>query len=115
MTRANAYLVTDPDRAEYPRGELIRVLHEMKQTFPLRFRRQRRAWWTSRPKRRRAAPRAPMLSCGSRPPCCESCRKTPKGNPLEIARIAGIAAAKRTSELIPAVPSADADRTPTWR
>ncbi len=27
--------------------------------------------------------------------------KTPKGNPLEIARIAGIAAAKRTSELIP--------------
>jgi cyclic pyranopterin phosphate synthase len=28
-------------------------------------------------------------------------RKTPKGNPLEIARIAGIAAAKRTSEWIP--------------
>ena len=27
--------------------------------------------------------------------------KTPKGAPLEIARIAGIAAAKRTSELIP--------------
>ena len=26
MTRANAYLVTDPDRPEYPRGELIRVL-----------------------------------------------------------------------------------------
>src|SRR5437588_12963435 len=27
--------------------------------------------------------------------------KTPKGDPLEIARIAGIAAAKRTSEWIP--------------
>jgi cyclic pyranopterin phosphate synthase len=27
--------------------------------------------------------------------------KSPKGNPLEIARIAGIAAAKRTAELIP--------------
>lgn len=27
--------------------------------------------------------------------------KTPKGNPFEVARIAGIAAAKRTSELIP--------------
>ena len=26
LTAANAYLVTDPDRAEYPRGELIRVL-----------------------------------------------------------------------------------------
>jgi molybdopterin molybdotransferase len=26
LTRANAYLVTDPERAEYPRGELIRVL-----------------------------------------------------------------------------------------
>ena len=28
-------------------------------------------------------------------------RKNPKGNPLEIARIAGISAAKRTSDLIP--------------
>ncbi len=27
--------------------------------------------------------------------------ETPKGNPLEVARVAGIAAAKRTSELIP--------------
>jgi cyclic pyranopterin phosphate synthase len=27
--------------------------------------------------------------------------KTPKGNPLEVARLAGIAAAKRTDELIP--------------
>jgi len=26
LTRANAYLVTDPDRAEYPRGEFVRVL-----------------------------------------------------------------------------------------
>src|SRR5271157_431517 len=26
LTRANAFLVTDPDRAQYPRGELIRVL-----------------------------------------------------------------------------------------
>ena len=26
LTRANAFLVTDPGRAEYPRGELIRVL-----------------------------------------------------------------------------------------
>ena len=28
-------------------------------------------------------------------------RRNPKGDPLEVARIAGIAAAKRTSELIP--------------
>jgi len=28
-------------------------------------------------------------------------RKNPKGNPLEIARVAGIAGAKRTAELIP--------------
>jgi len=28
-------------------------------------------------------------------------RSNPKGNPLEVARVAGIAAAKRTSELIP--------------
>lgn len=28
LTRANAYLVTDPDRPEYPRGEWIRVLNK---------------------------------------------------------------------------------------
>jgi molybdopterin molybdotransferase len=26
LTRANAYLVADPFRAEYPRGEMIRIL-----------------------------------------------------------------------------------------
>jgi molybdopterin molybdotransferase len=26
LTRANAFLVADPDRAEYPAGEWIRVL-----------------------------------------------------------------------------------------
>lgn len=31
----------------------------------------------------------------------ESLPKNPQGNPLEVARIAGISAAKRTSELIP--------------
>ena len=33
LTRANAYLVTDPDRAEYLRGELIRVLCQMKKSY----------------------------------------------------------------------------------
>jgi cyclic pyranopterin phosphate synthase len=36
-----------------------------------------------------------------RPEVLEQLPKNPKGNPLEIARIAGIAAAKKTSELIP--------------
>jgi len=35
------------------------------------------------------------------PATLEGLPRNPKGNPLEIARIAGIAAAKRTSELIP--------------
>ena len=35
------------------------------------------------------------------PATLEELPRSPKGNPLEIARIAGIAAAKRTSELIP--------------
>jgi len=35
------------------------------------------------------------------PAVLEKLAQNPKGNPLEIARIAGIAAAKRTSELIP--------------
>ena len=34
--------------------------------------------------------------------------KNPKGDPLEVARVAGIMAAKRTSELIPHVPPAAA-------
>ena len=36
-----------------------------------------------------------------RPEALAELPRNPKGNPLEIARIAGIAAAKRTSELIP--------------
>lgn len=36
-----------------------------------------------------------------RPAVLKELPRNPKGNPLEIARIAGIAAAKRTSELIP--------------
>jgi cyclic pyranopterin phosphate synthase len=36
-----------------------------------------------------------------RPAVLRALPRNPKGNPLEIARIAGIAAAKRTSELIP--------------
>ncbi|MGE5326961.1 MAG: cyclic pyranopterin monophosphate synthase MoaC [Deltaproteobacteria bacterium] len=35
------------------------------------------------------------------PQTLRALKRNPKGNPLEIARIAGIAAAKRTSELIP--------------
>ena len=53
------------------------------------------------PSRKRAARRAPTPSCASRPRCCRKLPQNPKGNPLEIARIAGIAAAKRTSDLIP--------------
>ena len=36
-----------------------------------------------------------------RPATVRALRKNPKGDPLEVARIAGIAAAKRTAELIP--------------
>ncbi len=36
-----------------------------------------------------------------RPATLRAVRRNPKGDPLEIARIAGIAAAKRTAELIP--------------
>jgi cyclic pyranopterin phosphate synthase len=45
-------------------------------------------------------------------------RQTPKGDPLEIARIAGISAAKRTSELIPlchSLPLAHVDVTARLR
>jgi cyclic pyranopterin phosphate synthase len=35
------------------------------------------------------------------PRALRAARRNPKGNPLEIARIAGITAAKRTAELIP--------------
>lgn len=35
------------------------------------------------------------------PRTLKAIRRNPKGDPLEIARVAGIAAAKRTSELIP--------------
>ena len=52
-------------------------------------------------RRRRAARRARTRSCASAPAVLAKLPENPKGNPLEIARIAGIMAAKRTSELIP--------------
>ena len=53
------------------------------------------------PSRRRGVPRAPTPSSASRSAVLRELPRNPKGNPLEIARIAGIAAAKRTSDLIP--------------
>jgi cyclic pyranopterin monophosphate synthase len=64
-----------------------------------------------------ASGRAAMVDVGSKPPTRRTATasafvalsaavisalpKNPKGNPLEVARIAGIQAAKRTAELIP--------------
>ncbi len=53
------------------------------------------------PRARPNAPPAPTPSCASLPRVLKKLPENPKGNPLEIARIAGISAAKRTSELIP--------------
>ena len=39
------------------------------------------------------------------PAVLEALPQNPKGNPLEVARFAGIQAAKRTADLIPDVPS----------
>ena len=60
-------------------------------------------WWTSRRSLPRRGPRRRTRLFAWQRATVESVRrlKSPKGNPLEIARIAGIAAAKRTAELIP--------------
>jgi cyclic pyranopterin phosphate synthase len=47
--------------------------------------------------RRASASALVKMSAGA----LRAAKRNPKGNPLEIARIAGIAAAKRTAELIP--------------
>ena len=52
-------------------------------------------------KRTRGVRRALRLSSGSPRRCPQKLPENPKGNPLEVARFAGIQAAKRTSELIP--------------
>ncbi len=54
---------------------------------------------SAKPETRREA-RASVL-VKMRPAALRAARQNPKGNPLEIARVAGIAAAKRTAELIP--------------
>jgi cyclic pyranopterin phosphate synthase len=54
---------------------------------------------SEKPETRRTA-RAHAFVC-IRPKVLKQLPKNPKGNPLEIARIAGITAAKKTSELIP--------------
>ena len=54
---------------------------------------------TEKPATRRTARAHAMVRL--RPEVLDQLPDNPKGNPLEIARIAGIAAAKRTAELIP--------------
>jgi cyclic pyranopterin phosphate synthase len=54
---------------------------------------------SGKPETRRAARAHAFVRI--RPEALAELPRNPKGNPLEIARIAGIAAAKRTSELIP--------------
>lgn len=54
---------------------------------------------TEKPETARFARAAALVKMNSR--TRRKVRKNPKGDPLEIARVAGIAAAKRTSDLIP--------------
>ena len=54
---------------------------------------------SAKPETRRSARAHAFLRIA--PEALERLPQNPKGNPLEIARIAGIAAAKRTSDLIP--------------
>jgi cyclic pyranopterin phosphate synthase len=54
---------------------------------------------SSKPETRRTARAHAFVRI--RPAVLKNLPKNPKGNPLEIARIAGIAAGKKTSELIP--------------
>ncbi len=54
---------------------------------------------SAKPETRRAARAQAFVRIA--PAVLEKLPENPKGNPLEIARIAGISAAKRTSELIP--------------
>jgi cyclic pyranopterin monophosphate synthase len=54
---------------------------------------------TAKPETRRTARAHAFVRI--KPSVLKSLPDNPKGNPLEIARIAGISAAKRTSELIP--------------
>ena len=66
------------------------------------------AWWTSRAKsatRREAEASAFVVL---KPAVLKALPKNPKGDPLEVARLAGIMAAKRTADLDSDVPSAAA-------
>ncbi len=56
---------------------------------------------TAKPPTRRVARAHGFIAISSKALTAIRRLKNPKGNPLEVARIAGIAAAKRTSELIP--------------
>lgn len=54
---------------------------------------------SGKPETRRTAEASAFVAM--RPEVLEALPRNPKGNPLEVARFAGIQAAKRTSELIP--------------
>lgn len=54
---------------------------------------------SAKPETRRQAVASVLVKM--KPQTLRKVKKNPKGNPLEISRVAGIAAAKRTAELIP--------------
>ena len=63
--------------------------------------RPRAAWWTFRPKSETKRTATAQAFVRIQPGVLKKLPQNPKGNPLEVARFAGIAAAKKTSELIP--------------
>ena len=54
---------------------------------------------SAKPETQRQATAAVLVKMSG--PTLRAVKRNPKGNPLEIARVAGIAAAKRTADLIP--------------
>ncbi len=104
ITRANAYLVADPTSPSTRpanRSACCQNRNAPMKALPLR-----RAPASPHGRCFRARPRLSAAHARTRlshdaPKVLEQLPRNPKGDPLEIARIAGITAAKRTSDLIP--------------
>ena len=95
LARANAFLVANADRESWWAGEDIRVLLEMKKLS--HYDQQGRASMvdvSAKADTRRTATAHAFVRI--RPSVLKKLPDNPKGDPLEVARFAGITAAKRT-------------------
>ena len=109
LTRANAFLVADPDRAEYRARRAGSGCCSNEETVAFRFRRQHRAWWMSPPSRQTRRTARAHAFVRIAPAVLRRLPREPQGQPAGDRAHRRHRGRQTHSRTDPAVPSPDAD------